>query len=204
VERLLGQAGQNHAPTGGVMALAAGSAAARVALAGPAGTSDAAEGPLGEAVAAASEGVAAPWSAWASGFGATGSVDGDGNSHRLDETIAGGAVGLDGRVAPGLLVGVGLGYASTALGVNDGGGQGDVDAVQAGLYASWAGGDGFYADGVLGYAHGSNSLSRNCQPAGAAGDGQGFGRGQPVPGRGGGGGRAGGGGGDGGDAVPAA
>jgi outer membrane autotransporter protein len=113
--------------------------------------------------------LAAPWAAWATGYGATGSVDGDGNSHRLDETIGGGAIGLDGRVAPGLMVGLGLGYASTSLGVNDGGGQGDVDAVQAGLYASWAGGDGFYADGAVGYAHGSNSLSRDVSLPGLPG-----------------------------------
>ena len=51
-----------------------------------------------------------PFSAWASGLGGFGSVQGNGNSSTFTYNFAGTAAGLDYRVQPNLLLGVAAGY----------------------------------------------------------------------------------------------
>lgn len=53
-----------------------------------------------------------PWSVWASALGGTGSVAGNGSTATLTYNAGGVATGIDYRVDPRLLVGVGLGFSS--------------------------------------------------------------------------------------------
>jgi outer membrane autotransporter protein len=43
-----------------------------------------------------------PWGIWAAGYGQTGHLDGDGNTHGLSESATGAAVGADYKVNPAL------------------------------------------------------------------------------------------------------
>ena len=61
---------------------------------------------------------ARPSSAWASGLGGLGSVQGDGNSSTLTYNFGGAAAGIDYRFDPRFLVGLGVGYAHGTQWVN--------------------------------------------------------------------------------------
>ena len=101
-----------------------------------------------------------PWGVWASGYGQTGQISGDANSHRLDETIAGGTVGADYKVLPNLRVGAGIGYGGTTFSLDDGGGRGQVDHTQFAVYGDYTMG-AVYVDAMIGYAYGDGTTSRN-------------------------------------------
>jgi len=101
-----------------------------------------------------------PWGVWTSGYGQTGRLAGDGNAHRLDETIAGGAVGADYKLTPALRVGAGLGYGGTTFSVDDGGGRAQIDHTQVALYANYTAGAA-YLDGTVGFAYGDGTTRRN-------------------------------------------
>ena len=101
-----------------------------------------------------------PWGVWASGYGQTGQLSGDGNSHRLDETIAGGTVGADYKVLPNLRVGAGIGYGGTTFSLDNGGGRGQVDHTQFAVYGDYTLG-AVYVDTMVGYAYGDGTTSRN-------------------------------------------
>jgi outer membrane autotransporter protein len=101
-----------------------------------------------------------PWGVWASGYGQTGQISGDANSHRLDETIAGGTVGADYKVLPNLRIGAGIGYGGTTFSLDDGGGRGQVDHTQFALYGDYTMG-AVYVDAMIGYAYGDGTTSRN-------------------------------------------
>jgi len=107
-----------------------------------------------------------PWGVWSSGFGQTGQLAGDGNAHRLDETITGGIVGADYKATPALRVGVGLGYGGTTFSLDDGGGRAQVDHTLAALYANYTAGPA-YLDGLLGVAYGDGTARRNVSLPGA-------------------------------------
>jgi outer membrane autotransporter protein len=120
------------------------------------GTDDQATNDVGAMVA----NIDMPWGVWGSGYGQVGQISGDGNSHRLDETIAGGAVGADYKLTPALRVGAGLGYGGTTFSLDDGGGRAEVDHTQFALYAGYTRGAA-YLDGTMGVGYGDGTTRRN-------------------------------------------
>ena len=109
-----------------------------------------------------------PWGVWTSGYGQVGQLSGDGNVHRLDETIAGGAVGADYKLTPALRVGAALGYGGTTFSLDDGGGRAEVDHTQFAVYADYTIGP-VYLDGTVGAAYGDGTTRRNVSLPGRAG-----------------------------------
>ena len=109
-----------------------------------------------------------PWGVWASGYGQSSQLDGDGNAHRLTDTVAGGAVGADYKLTPNLRVGAGLGYGGTSFSVDDGGGHAQVDHTQLALYAGYSAGPA-YLDGTVGVAYGDGTTQRTVSLPGAPG-----------------------------------
>jgi outer membrane autotransporter protein len=109
-----------------------------------------------------------PWGVWTAGYGQVGQLGGDANVHRLDETIAGGAVGADYKLTPALKIGAGLGYGGTTFGLDDGGGRGQIDHTQVALYADYAMGPA-YLDGTMGMAYGDGTTRRNVSLPGLPG-----------------------------------
>ena len=100
-----------------------------------------------------------PWSAWASGYGVSGGVAGDGNAHDLGYTLGGTAFGLDDRIAPDLVVGGAFGYMRSDATLSGLSGRATANIYQGAVYASYAPGR-FYLDGLLGYAHGNETVTR--------------------------------------------
>ena len=113
-----------------------------------------------------------PWGVWTAGYGQEGQLAGDGNVHRLDETISGGSVGADYKLMPALKVGAGLGYGGTTYSLDDGGGRGQVDHTQFALYADYTMGP-VYLDGTMGVAYGDSTTRRNVSLPGLPGQAQG-------------------------------
>lgn len=101
-----------------------------------------------------------PWSAWASGYGVSGGVAGDGNAHDLGYTLGGTAFGLDYRAAPDLVAGSAFGYMRSDATLSGLSGRATANIYQGAVYASYAPGR-FYLDGLLGYAHGNETVSRS-------------------------------------------
>jgi autotransporter-associated beta strand protein len=101
----------------------------------------------------------ARWGAWLSGVGGAGSVPGDGNATTLTYNFGGAAVGLDYRINPQFLVGIGLGYITGTQWANAFAGQAMTNAVSGSLYASFTQGS-FYFDGSAGYAHFADWMTR--------------------------------------------
>ena len=80
---------------------------------------------------------ARPLSAWFSGLGGLGSVQGDGNSSTLTYNVGGAAAGIDYRFDPRFLVGLGVGYTHGTQWVNSFMGQGWTDSVSVAAYGSF-------------------------------------------------------------------
>lgn len=99
------------------------------------------------------------FSAWLSGIGSTGGVDGDGNAADLSYTLGGTAFGVDYRLDPRLLVGVAGGYVGGSQSVDGFRGDGHTDALSVAVYGSFTQG-AFYADVLAGYANASNDMQR--------------------------------------------
>jgi autotransporter-associated beta strand protein len=79
------------------------------------------------------------WSVWGAGYGGSNRTSGDPavvGSHDLSAATAGGAAGLDYRLAPGTVVGFALAGAGTNWGLAQGLGGGKSDAFQAGVYGT--------------------------------------------------------------------
>jgi autotransporter-associated beta strand protein len=105
------------------------------------------------------EGATSPWSVWGSALGGLGSVQGDGNAGTLTYNFGGAAVGLDYRLDPRFLVGLGVGYAHGTQWVNGFSGQSWTDSVSVAAYGSFTQA-GFYADLLAGYAYSGNQIQR--------------------------------------------
>jgi outer membrane autotransporter protein len=93
------------------------------------------------------------WSVWGAGYGGANHTSGDllvVGSHDLSAHTAGGAAGLDYRVAPGSIVGFALAGGGTGWSLAQGLGSGSSDAFQAGVYAKTHSGP-FYLAGALAY-----------------------------------------------------
>ena len=100
-----------------------------------------------------------PWSAWASALGGLGNVNGDFNASSASYNFGGAAAGIDYRVIPNVLLGIGAGYTAGNLWVNNFLGRGTSDSVTVAAYGSFTQG-GFYADLLGGYAYFNNQLQR--------------------------------------------
>src|SRR5262249_14808088 len=95
------------------------------------------------------------WSAWGAGYGGSNRTSGDPavvGSHDLSATTAGGAAGLDSRLAPGTVVGFALAGGGTSWGLAQGLGTGKSDAFQAGVYGTARSGPAYLA-AALAYTH---------------------------------------------------
>jgi outer membrane autotransporter protein len=93
------------------------------------------------------------WSVWGAGYGGASRTSGDPlvvGSHDLSAHTAGGAAGLDYRLAPGTIVGFALAGGGTGWSLAQGLGSGRSDAFQAGVYAKTYSGP-FYLAGALAY-----------------------------------------------------
>lgn len=97
--------------------------------------------------------------AWLSGVGGLGSVLGSANAGTMTYNFGGAAVGMDYRVRPDLLVGIGVGYIGGTQWVSGFNGQANTDGISASLYASYTPGN-FYVDGLAGYGYASNRMTR--------------------------------------------
>ena len=107
--------------------------------------------------------AAGPWSVWASALGGLGSVQGDGNASTLTYNFGGGAAGIDYRIDPRFLVGIGSGYTAGNLWVDGFQGRGTTNSVSVAAYGSFTPmgpAAGFYADALAGYAYFYNQLQR--------------------------------------------
>ena len=88
------------------------------------------------------------WSAWGAGYGGSNRTSGDPavvGSHDLSAATAGGAAGLDYRLAPGTVVGFALAGGGTNWGLAQGLGTGKSDAFQAGVYGTARSGSAYLA-----------------------------------------------------------
>ena len=108
---------------------------------------------------AACDGASSPLSAWMSALGGLGSVLGDSNASTLTYNFGGAAAGLDYRLDPRFLVGIGAGYTHGTQWVNTFLGQGWSDSVSVAAYGSFTQSD-FYLDALAGYAYFNNQLQR--------------------------------------------
>jgi outer membrane autotransporter protein len=86
-------------------------------------------------------------------------VLGDGNASTLTYNFGGAAAGIDYRLDPRFLVGIGVGYTHGTQWVNSFLGQGWSDSVSVAAYGSFTQG-GFYLDALAGYAYFNNQLQR--------------------------------------------
>jgi outer membrane autotransporter protein len=100
------------------------------------------------------------WGAWGGGMGGLGTVGSGASLGGTTYNVGGFAAGLDRRLTDTFLAGVTVGYSGGSQWVSGFAGQGFTNTVQAGLYGSYLEGP-LYVDGIVGYAYGSNSLSRS-------------------------------------------
>ena len=88
------------------------------------------------------------WSVWGAGYGGSNRTSGDVavvGSHDLSARTAGGAAGLDYRLAPGTVVGFALAGGGTDWSLAQGLGGGRSDAFQAGIYGTARSGPAYLA-----------------------------------------------------------
>ncbi len=114
---------------------------------------------LAEACDVAACDGASPFSVWGSALGGVGSVQGDGNSNTFTYNVGGGAAGIDYRLTPSFLVGIGAGYTNGTQWVDSFQGKGWSNSVSVAAYGSftqW----GLYLDALAGYAYADNQLQR--------------------------------------------
>jgi outer membrane autotransporter protein len=101
------------------------------------------------------------WNAWLSGFGASGSRDGDPSdgSARVTYRVGGGAAGADVALDPNLLVGAAVGGSGADFSLDGRQSSGTARTVFFGLYGSWTMGP-LYVDAAASYGHGHFETSR--------------------------------------------
>jgi uncharacterized protein with beta-barrel porin domain len=117
--------------------------------------------------------AASPFTVWGSALGGVGSVLGDSNAATLTYNLGGGAAGIDYRLTPNILLGIGTAYTSGTQWADGFMGKGWNNAVSVAAYGSFVRG-GFYADLLAGYGYANNQLQRqiivpNLQPRTANG-----------------------------------
>ena len=122
-----------------------------------------------EAFAAMQPRVAEParWRAWAVGFGATRSTDGDVSLGTADQSTrtAGGAAGVEHQIGD-LLLGMAAGGSTSHFSVSSLSTSGDIDGGHVGAYVFKSFGAA-YAAATLNYAHFTNKTERTISGIGA-------------------------------------
>jgi uncharacterized protein with beta-barrel porin domain len=108
---------------------------------------------------------ASRFSVWGSALGGLGSVQGDGNASTLTYNFGGAAAGIDYRLDPHFLVGLGAGYTGGTQWVDSFMGKGSSNTVSVAAYGSFTQA-GFYADALAGYAYSNNQMQRQIQISG--------------------------------------
>jgi outer membrane autotransporter protein len=98
--------------------------------------------------------------AWVSGFGGAGALSGNGDSHDADFALGGIVGGLDYAVAPGLRVGMALGYGRAGYSLDGLSGNADLDQYTVALHGSLARG-AFYLDAAIGYSYMDATVTRD-------------------------------------------
>ncbi|MCP3473914.1 autotransporter domain-containing protein [Bradyrhizobium sp. CCGUVB1N3] len=108
------------------------------------------------------------WNAWAAGFGAGQSLNGNATtgSASFNDRIAGGSAGVDHLFGPDLLVGLAVGGSSASFNVDDRATSGRVDGAHVGAYAMQKFG-ATYVSAQLAYSHFNNSTTRTITGIGA-------------------------------------
>jgi len=99
------------------------------------------------------------WGAWGGALGAFGTLAGDSNSHGLTYNLGGFIAGLDRQVAPGLRAGIAAGFNAASLYAQGIPGYGTSNTLQFALYGEYQQ-DDFYLDGLAGYGHSDNRMTR--------------------------------------------
>jgi outer membrane autotransporter protein len=99
--------------------------------------------------------------AWAQGFGGTGSIEGNGTtgSSRVDLNAAGGALGVDMQLTPNWLAGVTMGTTAAAFGLSDIASSGSSRSIVLGVYGGYTEGP-LYVDAALAYAYNTFNTTR--------------------------------------------
>lgn len=105
-------------------------------------------------------GAEAKYGVWMSGYGQTTAIDGNANTHGLNSTIGGGAIGADIAVRPDLRAGMAVGYGGGDFSAKSTGDRGHADNGQLALYAGLDLGSA-YVDGMAGMATFDGSMRRN-------------------------------------------
>ncbi|HEY4135674.1 MAG TPA: autotransporter domain-containing protein [Alphaproteobacteria bacterium] len=111
-----------------------------------------------------------PWTAWMSGGGVTGDIDGDADSAALSYSGGGGAAGLDRRFGRDLVAGLAGGYGETKLNAAGGLGKATAKSYQLAVYGSYQP-SAFYLQGSLGYGYADNAVERPIDFIGATANG---------------------------------
>ena len=93
-----------------------------------------------------------PLDFWLQGVGTFGHLDSDANAQGGDYTIGGMSGGLDYRVRPELLLGLGAGYTHDSADVGGPDANGSVEAYQVGGYGGYINGP-WHLDGILSYGY---------------------------------------------------
>jgi uncharacterized protein with beta-barrel porin domain len=114
---------------------------------------------LAEVCDVACDTTSALWGAWGGAVGGLGTIGAGAAIGSVTYNLGGFAAGLDRLVAPGLRVGVTMGYAAGTQWISGFGGQGQSSTIQAGLYANF-GDRGVYLDALAGYAYSDNRMLR--------------------------------------------
>lgn len=100
-----------------------------------------------------------PWSAWATALAGFGSIAGNANAGTTTYSGGGAAAGLDYRIDPRFLVGLGIGFVSTSQSTDGLSGRGTTNSYQAALYGSFIDG-GLWIDALVGYGFNDNRMTR--------------------------------------------
>lgn len=99
------------------------------------------------------------WRLWATGFGGSGSLDGDAGASNLNTNMGGVAVGLDYRINRTALVGIAGGYSHSTFSVDQLRTDGSADGAHLGVYGvKWLG--SVYVEGDAEYTHFNNETHR--------------------------------------------
>lgn len=104
--------------------------------------------------------AAGPLRPWITAMGAAGSLGGGNGASSVGFGAGGAAFGLDGWVAPSLLVGVALGYTRGSYGTKGLSGSGGLDSYSIAPYLRYASG-AWYLDASAGYAFNEARVSRS-------------------------------------------
>jgi autotransporter-associated beta strand protein len=100
-----------------------------------------------------------PFSVWGSALGGVGSVQGNGNSNTFTYNLGGAASGIDYRIDPRFLVGLGVGYTAGTQWVDSFQGKAWSNSVSVAAYGSFTQSN-VYVDALAGYAYSNNQLQQ--------------------------------------------